>query len=59
MRLFYLGLGEPMPGNAAVLAEHQMSAVRRVCERIDPLEVKMRPPVRLAIEPSLPWWRQD
>ncbi len=66
LRFWTLATGTPYPGDAAELVDHQLSSVRRACQREDPPNVRTRPPMRLAQQPAeaedppqLPWWRRD
>ena len=67
LRFWSLATGTPVPGNATEIIEHQMSSVRRACQRTDPPNVRTRPPLQLhAEEPAdqaeqapLPWWKRD
>lgn len=68
LRLWALATGTTLSGGMSDMIEHQMTAVRRACKRVDPPNVRTRPPMRLQTqepEPDeteqqpLPWWKRD
>ena len=67
VRFWCLATGSPPLGNQVDLVDHQLAAIRRACQRTDPLGVRTKaPPMQLApAEPAepeqrpLPWWNRD
>ncbi len=66
LRFYALSTGFPVAGDGTQLVEHQLAAIRRACRRVDPPNVRPRPPMQLTAppaeqppEPELPWWRRD